>query len=567
MLNVTFASADPAKAARLANAVADAYVVDKLESRFEAAKRASAWLGDRLVTLKKQVRDSEAAVARFRAENNLVAADNVAGFTLNQEQLGQLNGRLVAARAESAEKKARLDQLRRVLAGGGSAADIPDGANAGTLPDLRRQENELTRREADLRARYSDRHPAVVDVRAELADVRRSIAAEADRLAGEVGREYDLALAREQAVGKALREVTGQTDLDASHAINLHELERSAVADKSLFEDLLQRSKVTEEQSTFAAREARVITPALPPGAPSSPNRERVLLTSLALGLAAGAGSAWLVERLNAGFTSPKQIEERLGLPLLAAIPRMETADLAEGGRVLRLPELPIARPLSRFSEAVRALRGAVRMSDVDAPPRVLMIASTAPGEGKTTVALATAASAAHSGLRTLLVDADLRRASLSRYCNLQEEAGLVDYLVGRTPLSAAIVFHDALNVFVLPAGARTQNPTDLIASDRFRSLIALLPQTFDLVIIDTPPLGPVVDPLIASETVDKVVFVVRWATTPRELVERAVERLEGRRRIAGVVFNQVVDAEWAKYGGAADSYHYGAGYEAYARE
>jgi len=560
VLNVSFTSADPAKAARLANAVADAFLVDKLDARFDAAKRASAWLSDRLVELRQQLRDSEEAVAQFRSDNNLPAMGGQ-GVSLNQEQLGQLNGRLVAARAETAEKKATLDLLQRVITAGGNIADLTDIANAGAIPDLRKQENDLKRQEADLLSRYNDRHPSVVNVRAQLADVHRAVVAEASRLAGDVKHDYELAMARQQAVEKTLGEVSGQSDLDATKAITLRELERNAAVNKSLFEDFLQRAKVTEEQSTFEARDARVITPALAPVAPSSPKRNQVLLTSLLLGLMAGVGGAYLIERLNAGFTTPRQVEDMLRLPLLASISRMETRDLASEGGVLTMPEYPFAKPLSRFSEAVRSLRSALQMSDVDHPPKVVMMTSTIPGEGKTTIAMTVATSAAQSGLKALLIDADLRHPSASRQFKAEKARGLVEYLVGDNDLSKIIIFDEKLRLWLLPAGGKTQNPPDLLGSERFKSLIAALREKFDMIVIDTPPIGPVVDPLIVSHVADKVVFVVRWASTAREMVEHSIERFTGPRKVAGIVFNQVIDAQAQKYGKYAYSYYYGGRY------
>ena len=561
VLNVAITSADPSKAARLANAVADAYVVDKLEARFEAAKRASAWLSDRLVELGKQLRDSEEAVARFRADNNLVAAGGGSNTSLNQEQLGQLNGRLVAARAETAERKTRLDLLEKVRAAGGIIADLTDIANVGAIPDLRRQENDLKRQEADLLARYSDRHPAVVNLRAQLADIQRAIAAEAARLAADVKHDYDLASARQLAVEKTLRDVTGQTDLDAAKTITLRELERNAAVNRTLFEEFLQRAKVTEEQSTFEARDARIITPAQAPTGASSPKTTQITLVSLALGLIVGAGGAHLIELLNAGFTTPRQVEETLELPLLASVSRMETRDLTAEGVVMTMPEYPTVKPLSRFSEAFRSLRSAVQMSDVDNPPKVVAVTSTIPREGKSTIAMTMAASAAQSGLKALLIDADLRHPSASRYFECEKSPGLVDYLVNDADLEQILIWNDKLRHWFLPSGSKTQNPPDLLASDRFKALIASLRERFDLVVIDTPPLGPVVDPLIISQIADKTVYVVRWASTAREMIAQSIERLAGRRKVAGVVFNCVIDAEARKYGRYASSYYYGGRY------
>lgn len=560
VIAVSVTSADPAKAARLANAVADAYVVDKLDARFEAAKRASAWLSDRLVELRQQLRQSEEAVAQFRSENNLSGASPTGG-SLNQEQLGQLNGRLVQARAEAAEKKARMEMLNKIEARGGSITALPDVVNSGALADLRKQATDLSRQEADLLARYSGNHPSVVNIRAQLADVTRTIRGEIARLSASIRNEYDLAKARQEAVEKTLREVTGASDLDNTKAITLRELERTAAVNKSLFEDFLQRARVTQEQSTFEARDARIITPALPPGFPSKPKKTQTMLVALILGLMAGVGGAYALEMLNAGFTTPRQIEDMLDLPLLASISRYDAKDLTVDGAALTIPEFAMTRPLSRLSEAFRALRSAIQMSDVDHPPKVLQFTSTLPGEGKSTLALALAGSAAQSGLKVLVIDADMRHPSTSRFFKADKKIGLVEYLASGADLKSTILYSDKLRVWFMAAGGKTQNPADLLASERMKSLIIGLRKEFDLVIVDSPPLGPVIDPLIVSQLADKIVFVVRWASTARELIAQSIERLSGHKKVAGVVFNHVVDEQAQKYGKYAYSYYYGARY------
>ena len=559
LININFTSADPAKAARLANAVAEAYVVDKLDARFEAAKRASAWLSDRLDDLRKQLRESEEAVTRFRTENHLVQTG--ATSSLNQDQLAQLNGRRVAARSDTAEKKARYDLLKRIEARGGNISSLPDALNSTTITALRQQDADVSRREADLVARYGDKHPLVVNVRAERRDVQRGIGEETRRLAANVKNEYDLAVAREEAVSRTFREVTGQTDLDNTKAISLRELERTAAVNKSLFEDFLQRARVTEEQSTFEARDARIITPALAPASPSAPRRGQVLLISAFIGLMAGLGCAYAMEKLNAGFTTPRQVEAMLELPLLASISRMDARDLTVDGQMIPIPNYPIVKPLSRFSEAVRSLRSGITMTDVDDPPKVLQVTSTIPGEGKSTIAMSIAASAAQSNLKVLIIDCDLRHPSTSRFFNLENQTGLVEYLVGAADIKDVMRYHEPLKLFVLPAGGKTQNPADLLGSERLKALVNQMREKFDLIVVDTPPIGPVIDPVIVSGFTDKIVYVVRWASTARELVQRATQQLQGHKKIAGIVFNQVNDAQAQKYGKYAYSYYYGARY------
>src|SRR5262245_28080380 len=555
VLAITVTSADPARAAKLANAIANMYLVDKLDTRFEAAQRASTWLSDRLAELRNQLRASEEAVAEFRAAHGIYQSRG--NVTLNQQQLSELSAKLVEARADAAQKKARVDLLLSIEEKGGNLQNLPDISNAGSLPSLRSQATTLSQQEADLLARYGAPHPLVVNVRAQQRDVERAIAAEVRRLAASVKNEYELAQSRVASFEQSLQQATGQVNVDDTTAIRLRELERAVTVNKSLFEDFLQRAKITQEQSTFEAREARIITRALPPGSPSYPNKTKYMSAFVIIGLLVGIGGALAKEMLNAGFTTPKQVEEVLGLPLLTSVSQMEVRDLTVDGKIVPIPLYPIVKPLSRFSESMRALRGGIQMTDVDHPPRVIQVTSTVPDEGKTTIALSFAASAANSGHRVLFIDADLRHPSATRFLGLQKEPGLVDLLLGQVTQDEVIRFQANAGYWTLSAGDKTQNPPDLLGSDRMRSIVGACREAFDLVILDTPPAGPVIDPVIVSQLSDTIVLVVRWASTAREMIESCAKQLSVHRKIAGVVFNRVNDHEAKKYGKYASSYYY----------
>jgi succinoglycan biosynthesis transport protein ExoP len=554
VLGISITSPDPVQAARLSNAVAETYLVDKLDTRFEAAKKASAWLNDRIVELRKQLHESEEAISQFRTSHGLFQSGNI---TLNQQQLSELNAKLVEARADAAQKKARLDLLNSLQTKGSGVANMPDLGTGSSLQSLRQQATTLSQQEADLLARYGEAYPLVVNVRAQQRDLERSIAAETQRVGAAIRNESELAQSRVASLEKSLREATGQSSIDDATAIRLRELERTAAVNKTLFEDFLQRAKITEEQSTFQPTEARIITPALAPTTPSQPRKTMFLSITLLIGILFGVAGAVAKEMLNSGFTMTKQVEEILGLPLLASVNRLTERDLVIDGRSVRISDYPGVKPLSRFSESIRALRSGVHMTDVDHPPKVIQFSSAVPREGKTTVAMSVCRSAAMSKLKVLLIDADMRHPTASRMCNLEKDQGLVDLLLGDVDSEDVVRFQEDAGYWILPGGTTTQTPTDLLSSERMKLLIADFREKFDLVVIDTSPVGPVIDPVVVSQLADKVVLVVRWGTTARELVKECVQQLSGHKRIAGVVLNVVNDRQAQKYGKYAYSYYY----------
>lgn len=311
VLNISVTWNDPVRAAGLANAVADAYVVDQLDARLESAKRASGWLSDRLIELRGQLRDSEDAVAKFRAQHGLTRSGPT--VALNDQQLSDLNTKLIAARADAAEKKARVAFIADLVAGKKTLDSLPDSllSTNSVMGALRGKLADASQREADLLARYNRSFPAVVNVEAEKRDIERSIAAETQRIAETAKSDYALAKARLDAIQQAMDEATGQGSLNNDDTVKVRELERTAALNKTLFEEFLQKAKITDEESTFRARDVRIIMPAQP-GWQSFPNTKRVLLTALLAGLGLAVGGAFAMEMLRTGFTSPREVEQAL---------------------------------------------------------------------------------------------------------------------------------------------------------------------------------------------------------------------------------------------------------------
>jgi exopolysaccharide transport family protein len=549
---IAVTSKDPAKAARLANAVADAYAVYRLDARYESAKRASAWLADRLVVLREQVRKSEEAVVQFRREHNLQTTTSEAKVTITDQQLAELNAKLVAARAETAEKRAKYEQAQGVTAHGGNLQSVPDVVRSTVIAQFRKQQAELAQRVAELDARYTASHPLVVDARAQLRDVERSINGEVVRIIANLKNDFDVSQARQKSLEQSLAELSGETGNNSEIGIKLRELERINAANKTLFENFLSRAKISEQELNFEQGEAQIISPATTPDYPSFPRKLLILPLALVIGCLIGVGGGVALDMLNAGFSTGNQIEQKLGVPVLASLPLLRESERIVEGKVLDPARYVAAKPLSRYAESVRSLRMGVQMADVDTPAKVVLVTSSVPSEGKSILARSLAYSAQKAGLATVLIDGDLRHPSISHGFGLDGKPGLVEFLTGTVGLEQALASRDGITV--LSAGtAKSQNPPDLLGSTRMQDLVERLREACDYVIIDSPPVGPVIDAKVAVQLADKVIFVVRWQSATREIVARSIESLGAERKLAGIALTMVDEMKTPRYGPYSD--------------
>lgn len=546
VIELTVTGHDPDEAASLANAIAQAYVADRIESRYEGAKKASTWLSERAEVLREELSRSEDAVQKFRMEHKLLATKS---GSLTEQQLSELNIALINARAELTTKRSKFEQAEKLLRTGGDAQTIPDVLQSDVVSALRAQQSVVTRKEADLLLRYGELHPEVMTAQVERRDIEQQISAEIRRLIGNLRNEAEAAEAREAALARALASVSNQSEIEDQVGVQLRDLERIAAANKELFQTFLSRAKIAEEKSTLLNSGVRVITHAVVPLEPSFPNRPLFAALGVVFGVALGAAGAFLRELFSSGFMARRQVEETLDLPVLASMPRM-----TEWSDTKTSTAQPVAylghKPLSRYSEAVRRLRlGIDGISEVDCQQRVTLVTSAMPGEGKTTLVLSLACSAAADSERVLIIDADLRLSAATKFFCMTEKVGLVDLLT--LPISPAEAIHldERSGIHVLPAGAKTLNPPALLTSARMRSLIDELRETYDTVIIDAPPVGPAADASILGRYAEKVLFVVKWRETSREVVAEAIRHLGGRSKIAGIALTMVDEPKLPRYG------------------
>jgi len=387
----------------------------------------------------------------------------------------------------------------------------------------------------------------VVNARAQKRDIERSISAEVARVISNLENDYQVAKAHELSLATSLQQASGSSSLDNEVGVRLRELERANTANKTLFENFLSRSKITSEESSFEEREARIISPATEPRDSSFPRKGLVEAVAGIVGLMLGGAGSVALDMLNAGFLSPRALEEKLGVPVLAAAPLLSGKELTVDGVTLDPSRYLMARPLSSYAEAIRAMRVGVQMADVDRPAKIVLITSSVPQEGKTTSAISLAYSAVRAGQKVALIDCDLRHPSVTKFFGLESNPGLVDLLTGAA--DGENILFEVDGISVMPAGARSQNPPDLLGSERMKRIVEGLRDSFDYVVLDSSPAGPVIDAKVLAGLVDKVIFVVRWASTSREIAAEQIQSVCGRRKLAGVLLSLIDESRAPRYG------------------
>jgi capsular exopolysaccharide synthesis family protein len=551
---INFKSYSPDMAARVANEVPNTYIVDQLEAKFEATRKATDWLMEQLGEQEQKVAESERAVVIYREQHGLTQG---AESALPGEKLSELNSQLIVARAHRVGAEARLSHVRRLLANESEGIETAVQALSSPLvQQLRRQEAETLRREAELSIELGPKHPRMLQVNAELEDIRQRISTEVEEIALRLENEVELARQSEKSLEESLRVAESETGLANRQAIQLRALEREAAANRALFETFLSRFKETSSTQGLETSDARVISVAELPTSPSYPNRKRIFSKFVLVGFLAGCTLVFTLNYMNPGLLSPDQVERELRVHTIGMLPA-----LPPGTEMLtHLME----KQSTAFIEALNSLKISLQLSDPDASLKVIMVTSSVPEEGKSSLATALAYMLGQSGKKVLLVDADLRRTGVDKAFDLPANVpGLTDYIISVDGEIGDYVTHieDAGLDFMRSGNPRHANATDIFSSRRMQDIVDKLRDSYDYVLLDSPPVMAVADARVIGKLADKTLFVVRWNKTPRKVARTALDQLiKGGTDIAGVVLQQVDLKRYGRFGqgGSGYYYHYG---------
>ncbi|WP_057460873.1 polysaccharide biosynthesis tyrosine autokinase [Pseudovibrio sp. POLY-S9] len=580
VVDLSYQANSPEMAANLANGFADAYLADRLATKYDAIREASEWLSVRLSELGVKVRSSEQAVEQFRSEFNLQVAG---GGTINERQIATLNQQLVFAQTKTAEAQARVDQIEKVRARGGSTSSFADAAQSAVITQLRAKASEVERKEAALTVKYSHKHPAVVSVRSQLIDLRQQIEKELQRIVDTAQNELAVAERRETSIFDSLEKLRDVTSTENHAQVYLRELVREAAANRTLYESFLARLKETQEFEKMDSVSSRVLSRAEIPSLASFPNKRLFLVVSLVLGLIIGTLLALIIELFDSTLKTKEDVESRIGLPLFSQVPlidhyatksRMTSIFgflMAKSPRTQRnyksshalnkgIFKFASTNPLSHYAESIRELRSRVKFSRLDNPIKTLLITSAIPGEGKSTISRNLAHYTAKAGERVLFIDADMRRQISADAPGDLNEKSLADVLTGKVTFAEATKHEEGSSLYYLPAPSHRElwETAELLSSKAMKTLLDGASKSFDLVIIDSPPTLPLIDSRVLSHVVDATVLIASWNYTDGGLVEQAKDLLDQTPgKTLGVILNNF-DVSKAKLNKHQASYGYG---------
>lgn len=565
VIEIGYVATNPRVAARLANTIAEQYIVDQLEGKLDATRSATEWLSERVLQLQEQVETAEAEMAEVEARLVRASGQTV---EITRAQLEGLNAQLGETQAREITLTAQVDRLRAALANNTDIGSIPEFRESALIAGFRNQESELISNEVTLRARVGEDHPSYQRLQAQLADVRRKMREEAERLVESIA--VELAAAQDEAdkLGQRVSELEQKILAQSQDEIALRQLERKVNASRLLYENFLGRLQETSQQDSLQSADARIISPAEVPRGPLTATKKRSLIMAAVMGFIVGALLVKLLHMLNNTLRSPEQIEQETGLHVLGSIPALEKTDASRREIVEYFRE----KPNSALAEAVRNLRTSLLFSDFDNQPKVVMITSSVPKEGKSSLSMLLALTSQNMGRKTIIVDCDFRLPALSTLVEVDhDKPGILSFMNGEATLEEAMSRDEQTGLDILMARrkeARTlMNPADVLSSRKFENFVKELRETYDLVILDTPPVLAVSDPRIVSKAVDAVLYVVRWDSTERGALVHGVKSLRSvKAPIAGAVMTQVNEAKAARY--AYDGYgYYGSSYRDYYTE
>ena len=550
LIVIRFTSPDAALSAQVTNTIASTFIENDLDARYQMTRTASVWLQERLSGLKTKLTESEQVLQGYREKQGFVSVKESAQSGTGQ-QIEQLQSRLIEARTRRAEVEATY-KIVQDASNKGDLASQPAVLNSAQVADAKRQATEAARKLADVSQRYGKEHPKYMQADSESKSAIDNLQRQIDLVVGGINHEYERARSTEKMLEGSLGSARGTVQNINRKEFELGVYEREVDSNRQMYDMFMKRAKETNVAGDLQTTVARIVDPAAVPTSPIKPKKSLIVAVALFMGLLIGVMLALLLEVLDNTLKTTEDVESRLKQPLLTVLPLLETK---ESERKVS-GHLVINQPNSLYAEAIRTARTGILLSFVDQPSRVLLVTSSVPGEGKTTFASNLAMAHAFTK-KTLLIDADMRRPSVAKSFELDPSLpGLSELVAGTASYSECLHSLDGSKLMVLSSGAIPPNPLELLHSERFAQTLSELAKTFEVIIVDSPPVELVSDALVIGALASGIIFVTKAQSTPYLMARKALQRLRrADGHIVGVVLNALDFNKAEKYYGEYSGY------------
>ncbi len=545
VVEISYYSKNPALAMTVANSVAQAYINELMEMRMAVSDYSITWMTKKAEAQKEKLEKSEIAYQAYQRRQDIVTVEDKVAVV--PERLTELGRRLTEAETENKELKAVYDQILNTPAE--ALETIPAISENNTVAAINKQILDAEQNISDLSKKYGRKHPVMISARDELTGLKSKKEEAIQRVVQTIENRYKLAASNEQ----NLRSLLDETKFEAANLnekyIQLGILRREVETNRNLYDALIKRLKekdITEESQTV---NVWVIEEADFPQAPAKPNKKRNLLLGFVLGLFGGIGLAFFVEYLDNTVKSPEDVEEKFDIPVIGTIPLFNN-----GGETI--VESILAESSPAVSEGFKSLRTSLFLSSADAIPESLVITSTSPGEGKSSVSTCLATTVARAGKKVLLIDADMRRPVQHTNFKIENKIGLSSFLAGQA--TKDFIHHTPVkDLSIITAGPIPPNPSELLSSEKMKNLITKLSDVYDMIIVDSPPVLNVSDALLLSKNV-RGVMIVSWAgSTTYDMVRKGLKLInEISAPLIGMVLNRLDAKKSGYYYGYGDYYY-----------
>jgi polysaccharide biosynthesis transport protein len=601
-LSIQYRSGNPERAVQIANAIAEAYIDEQLEGKYEPTRRATQWLEGRIEELNQKLKHAERLVIDFKKNNDMITVD---GKLVNEQHIADLISQLATAQSRTSEAKARLDRIDMVIRDSslhsqmGSIADtamsatgiqatveqgVRDTLNSGVFTQLRTRYLELVNREASWSRKYGANHGAVVNLRDEISQIQRSFLAELKRLRETYVNTYETVMQEEHNLEKRIADAVSRSQPINEAQITSLDLESNAKNLRAMYDNFRQRYADSLQQQSFPISDARITARAALPLEKSGPKMALILVMATAGGLGFGVAVGILRELMNGSFCTREQVESALQTPCIAVVPSLKSdkgptlignpkpmlsfdrglgAGLNDQRTISRDPDICWAvlnAPFSRFAEAIRSIKLAVELNNGgDNSWRIIGFTSSLPQEGKSTIVASLALLMAQAGARVILVDCDLRNPSLSRKLAPNADHGILDVIAGRISLKEAVWTDQSTNLTFLPAvtNYRLMHSSDILSADATRKLFEILQSRYDYVLVDLTPLMPIVDTRATRAFVDCYICVIEWGRTTSDAVKHAFRDAHNiSENMLGIVLNKADINQVSRYYPTGENYY-----------